>query len=310
MLDIFYILHLCKTNFLVEISKYNYCGSFCDMLLLESRYAAILIQHTFRTFKMKKIKREFNPDHVGFGTELEAKMYRRSYQNSRNFELRMNWRIMHWSLGVAGRKAPGGLRGPAHIPEKYVLLGLEVLLQLVHESAADCATRNREDTVRANGCILFACLMSFGDGPFAALACKIMTQLAKVGDSVIYAMSAGVPRACERFFRTIKKLDISRKKDYKKTQSALTTTTRTIYADAQLHSAHHRSVSPGNLSAEARETLFKLEDDLKISSALLDGIKAEYIDCAMIMKGLATHAAGLFCARNGYSHKKTSRDDR
>jgi hypothetical protein len=130
LLNLFYILHSCKAKFFADISKYNYCSSFIEMLLLEARQAAILIQHTFRVHKMKRLKINYDPVLASFGSELEARSYRRSYQNARNFELRLNWREMHWKLMPQERLQFGGVRGPAHIPNKYILLGLEIALQL------------------------------------------------------------------------------------------------------------------------------------------------------------------------------------
>jgi hypothetical protein len=61
LLDLFYVLHSCRHKFYVDISKHNYCSAFTDMLLLECRHAAILLQHTFRVHKMKKVMLSYDP---------------------------------------------------------------------------------------------------------------------------------------------------------------------------------------------------------------------------------------------------------
>jgi predicted transcriptional regulator len=197
----------------------------------------------------------------------------------------------------------------------------------VHESSGDSAAHNREDMVHSNAFIILSSFISFGNikSPFANLACKIMSQLVKVGDAVLYASRAGVPRACVRYLKQLKVVESVARASQAKVRRELAAKERAAVADRvsipnsyrinDIDTARSRLSFNSNQSrpatpVSAREAVYRVQDEVRMCSSALEEIKTQQIECANIIKGLATHAAGLFCARQGFSHTKTVKDDR
>ena len=180
LLDLLHIMHATRDRYTVELAKYAFSGRFHEMLLLESKLAATLIQHTFRAHRKRLTALKPKPLGEDFGTDLEMKMLRVGYVTARGFEIRMQWRTMHWHQTAESKLQVGGSRGPIHLPCKYTLLGMEIILSLVSEKGLDYASANREDVVRANGLILMAGFLSAPTSAFAELAAQILAHVAKV----------------------------------------------------------------------------------------------------------------------------------
>lgn len=265
LLDLLYVLSSCRERFSDELSKYNFNGRFHEMLLLESRLAATLIQHTFRAYKKRKtihIMHE-NPYTKVFGTDLEMKMLRVGYVTAKGFELRMRWRIMHWDKHNTEWPVVG-MRGPIHVPQKYVLLGMNVILSLVSEKGGEYASANREDVVRSNGCILLALFIASPSGPFAQQAALILNHVTKSSESFATCLHSGCVRACMLYIRHLRGvMEVLDKKARKKVSQKLV-------KDYQAHMAQEMA-------------------EKKLRESYISSINA-------IMR-LATHAAGLFRAR-------------
>jgi hypothetical protein len=169
---------------------------------------------------------------------------------------------------------------------------------------------------------------------FATVAANILAQLVKVGDSILFANTAGVPRACVRYLKSLIRAEINARNEFMRTKKTLTqqqTHIQDIHNEQKrIHKEHllqlaagqihtHRSTPSGtnnNTSrpitpSTAREALYRAEEGMSTSSQLLEDVKTQLCVCANIVKGLATHAAGILCARqHGFAHKKMEKDDR
>jgi hypothetical protein len=209
LLDLLYILHSCKESFVLEMSQANFNGRAIDMLMQEARLAAIVIQHAFRAARNAKqlYKTEVTlVKHVGFGTERDIRRSRLGVVSSRTNELRAKWRAMHCFHPATLVAQIGGLRGPIHVGSTYTRLALEIILHLVSDAAGNKAQGNREDVVRANGCILLSTFLASPSGTFSRLAAAILANLAHVWESFLPMLSSGCIGAavkCMHYHRTV-----------------------------------------------------------------------------------------------------------
>jgi hypothetical protein len=194
ILNLLYVINSCKDKFSMELSNYNFTGRIIEMLILEARLAAILIQHSFRA-KMSKKKLKANavkfPHLKGFGTEKEVYYRQLGVINSRSSELRYYWRLMHNFHPKTIRNTVGGMRGPIHVGESYLILCLDILRYLVSDSTKTSAHSNREDLVRANGCILLSTYIGTPNNKFASYAVQVVAEIAKVAESFYPIVESG-----------------------------------------------------------------------------------------------------------------------
>ena len=151
--DIFYVLRSCKDGYVEELSKSNFNGKTFECFMQESRLAAIVIQHTIRS-RRSRSKNYSVPCFEGFGSEQEIRATRMAVVNARGAELRTRWGSMHVFSRDRVRKQIGGVRGPIHVGAKYTSVALEIVQHLVSPKAKALAHSNREDVVRAQGCIM------------------------------------------------------------------------------------------------------------------------------------------------------------
>ncbi|RYH22298.1 hypothetical protein EON65_19420 [archaeon] len=165
ILNLLWVLNGCKHLFLTELSNYKFNGRALDMLMVEAKIAAILIQHTFRAKRSKQqlLLENNNLLHMkGFGTDKERYYRKLRVINSRSSELRVFWRHIHDkpnnSTSAAGRRGSqsirnnvmiGGMRGPIHIQQYHVTLALQTLAHLVSDHAGSHAHGNREGETEA-----------------------------------------------------------------------------------------------------------------------------------------------------------------
>jgi hypothetical protein len=194
LLDLLYILHSCKEAFLNEMSQANFNGRAIDMLNQEARLAAIIIQHAFRASRNAKHLAENITTlvkHVGFGTDQDIRKARLGVVDSRTHELRAKWRAMHCFHPANVVSQVGGLRGPIHIGPTYCKLVLEIILHLISDAADKRAHGNREDVVRANGCVLLTTFLASPSGPFSRLAAAILSNLSNVWESFLPMLTSG-----------------------------------------------------------------------------------------------------------------------
>lgn len=213
VLNLLYVLHCSMGRFYHELSSFNFVGHFFDMLLVEAKLAATLIQHTFRVHRELKSK-EFQTVGVlarGFGTNTEIMKSRMSSVNARSAEIRRHWNLMHCFLQKLERMSQYGKRGPVHVIENYTLVGLQIVEFLLSNNAKESAQSNREDLLRINGTILLVSFISAVEGPFCATSIAIVFHLALQPDSLPDLIKSGLVRALIRFVNHSWK---SRKKDH------------------------------------------------------------------------------------------------
>ena len=214
LLDLLYILHSCKETFMPEMSQANFNGRAIDMLIQEAKLAAILIQHAFRANRnAKKLNKGMTAltKHMGFGSEEDIVKSRLGVISGRTKELRAKWRAMHCFHPPHIAAQIGGLRGPIHVGSTYTKLALEIILQLVGEASGKLAQGNREDVVRAHGCILLTTYLASPSGQFCRLAAAILAELSNVSDSFLPIITSGCLGSavkCMQYLRSV--LDVGK----------------------------------------------------------------------------------------------------
>lgn len=194
LLDLLYILHSCKESFLKEMSQANFNGRAIDMLMQEARLAAIIIQHAFRAQRNAKQLYKGGSSlvkHVGFGTAKDITQSRLGVVSARSHELRTKWRSMHAFHPHSVVTQIGGIRGPIHIGSTYTILVLDIIHTLVHANALNLAHGNREDVVRASGCVLLSTYLGCASGVFSRLAAAILANLSEVWESFLPVITSG-----------------------------------------------------------------------------------------------------------------------
>ena len=80
-LDLLCILHVGKETYRSELAEFNFTGRVMEMVSIECRLAAIIIQHRFRTwsgYKRRK-KRNVNPITLTFGSDMVMNSLREQY---------------------------------------------------------------------------------------------------------------------------------------------------------------------------------------------------------------------------------------
>lgn len=269
--DLLCILHVSKEKFKRELSSFNFAGRVMEMLNIEGRLAAILIQHRFRTFRgyRRRKKRDVNPITLTFGSDFVMDSLRESSINARTTDLIALWKNMHVHQTDEVRNTPGGFRGPSHIDKQFLIIILEIVLTLVHGNAGDLAQGNREDFLACNGSILLANFISYPKGPYAKLGIKIASEASKVAESVEPMLAAGVVAALTRyilFLRDTEKLK--------------------WLEDGRDNLPNRQDMS--------QEAYFKSQIP-----------KKEFFDCLLTVSRLATHAAGAYRAGDGGYYCKT-----
>eukprot|EP00981_Chlorochromonas_danica_P002856 scaffold564_cov172-Ochromonas_danica.AAC.1 len=244
VLNLLYVLDGCKEKFTAELSNFKFNGRAVEMLLVEAKVAAVLIQHTFRARKSKKqlqsklpsgtleqveteTRKDLNgtnskpaidpitAEHIAsFGTEKEVFYRKMRVINARSTALRKVWRKMHdvdmgatttttASLPTVARDKRwiGGLRGPIHLDGTHVHLALQIIAYLVSDVCQGFTQGNREDVVRAQGCIILSTFLACPTSPFVFQAAKILSEVSKVSESFFYVISAGVIQSTFRFMK-------------------------------------------------------------------------------------------------------------
>lgn len=293
LLDLLHVLHAGKERFAIELAKFGFSALFHEMLLLESKLAAILIQHSWRAHRKRQTSRM--PKKLGedFGTDLEMKMLRVGYVSARGFSLRMAWRTMHWFQTSQSKLKPGGFRGPIHMRSNYVLLGLNIILTLVSEKGQEYASANREDVVRSNGCIILAGFLSSPSGPYAELAGLILSQVAKAGESLCTTLHAGCVKACVRLLLHNRAIEESIEAVHR--------------AKTAPYSAVRSKILPKTKPAADEVGVAVLAH--AVSTEERERFRKSFIDCMQFVTRLATHAAGIMRARGLYGFIRPHRGD-
>jgi hypothetical protein len=178
----------------------------CDLIILEAKLSATMIQHAFRATKDRRKPVEIKAVEEGFGSLKELTLLKYRALNERSMELRAKWNSMHWTQKMEERQIICGLRGPVHVGEKYMLLILDIILALVSPGPGDdLAQSNREDLVRANGIVVLCCFVASPTGPFAAISVRILTQVAKCGESIKSMIHNGMARAVLKYIVYVSK---------------------------------------------------------------------------------------------------------
>lgn len=202
-LDILYILHNCREKYRDKFSEYQFVSRFCDLLNLEAKLAATLIQHAYRVYLDDKRPKELATNEKGFGTYEEMSRLRHRALHERTNELRAKWSTMHWMQRKEERRIHCGIRGPVHIREVYMNLGMEILTTLLSEKGGRLAHSNRIDFVRYNGITLLTGFVSAPTGQFADHAIKLLTNVAKCADSLHEMLYNGIGAATLMYIKHV-----------------------------------------------------------------------------------------------------------
>jgi hypothetical protein len=244
----------------------SFSGRAFEMMSLEGRLAAILIQHTYRSHRAARnaTERKVNPITLTFGGDLEMRFLREAAVQARSKQLRLQWAGFHVKQSAHDRATPVGFRGPCHMPQHYVTLLLDLTLNLVGPEAKDKVQANREDLLASGASVTLACFASFPFGPFSQLSIRIMSHACKVAASMQPMLEAGCVLACVRYMGYLE--------------------------------------SMGRLKwiTEGRDNLANINDMSNAAYQKTQVPKRSFFDCILIITRLAVHAAGCHRARDGY----------
>ncbi len=264
-LDLLCILHVGKETYRSELAEFNFTGRVMEMVSIECRLAAIIIQHRFRTwsgYKRRK-KRNVNPITLTFGSDMVMNSLRESSIDARTADLKGLWKNMHVRMTEEQILTPSGFRGPCHVHENYTLIILEIVLSLVCTEAGDISQSNREDFCACNGSIMLASFISYPKAPYSPLSLKVASHVSKVAESVQPMLEAGIIYAMLRYMRYLE--DTGKLK---------------WLSDGKDNLPNRRDMS----------------EDAYFESQIP---KKQFFDCLLTATRLAVHAAGIFRARNG-----------
>lgn len=202
-LNLLYVLHCSRKHYYFEMSSANYIGLFFEMLLVEAKLAATLIQHTFRTFREMKYARVRPLGELarGWGTQLEAARARQQSINQRSGELRTKWKLMHMHQRKADKTILYGIKGPIHILPKFVVLGLETVEYLVCKKSKDLVHHNREDLIYSQGIILLCTFMTATRSSMSQLSLRILHHVSLSPHSLSGMLKTGVVFGCLKFIQ-------------------------------------------------------------------------------------------------------------
>jgi len=227
-----YVIKIAQKKCCHELTSFRFAFKAVEMMLLESRLAAILIQHTFRSSKLKhKIKETFknNPKNAAiisemkeienkkngemkivkkgrkvlefteFGTDMEMRRLKERPIDARSADLRNRWRSVH-----SNKQKIFGSIGPVHIGPIYTKILLEIIAFLVSDEAGADATSNRVDVVSGFGCILLAVLFSNPYGAYASTVSSILASISAAGESLHPFLNCGCVNQCVKYMKYLK----------------------------------------------------------------------------------------------------------
>ena len=201
-LNLLYVLNCSKQQFHMELSHNNFIGLFFEMMLLECKLAATLIQHCYRTFRELKMTkhRPLGELAQGWGTRQEIYKARQRSINLRTCDLKRKWKEMHAKTKRRGEgKVLYGVRGPIHMDLTYDQLGLEIAEYLLSAKSRDNASRNREDGLLSNSPILLSLFMSATRGSMSYISLRILRHMALSPHSLLSYLPCGVINSCLRY---------------------------------------------------------------------------------------------------------------
>ncbi len=201
VLNLLYVINSCKERYVIELSNFSFNARAMEMLVQEARFAATLIQHTFRCQISKRRLNTQKFEMPGFDSDREVYYRQLRVINSRSSELRSFWRIMHNHHPVKMRRTIGGMRGPIHVGSTYLDLCLDVVRFLVTDRAMKLAQGNREDVVRSGGCIIMSTFIGCAGGKFSFQAALILAEVSKVAESFFEILQSGVMSSTVKFLR-------------------------------------------------------------------------------------------------------------
>ena len=205
-LDLLHVLECCSKRYHPEYCLFNYTGRFCDMLLLEAKLAAVIIQTFFRSnFELRK-KRSSGAALVGiyaqgFGTSAEVYRQRVKTINARRQALREFWRRMHDDATPEQSKILYGIKGPVHMKEEYVTAGLNTMLFFVSSITKLHAPDNREGIIKSGGLIYLGSFISATNGPYSVVSNRIVAEISKSAICLAKMFHSGCINSLLRFIK-------------------------------------------------------------------------------------------------------------
>lgn len=205
-LDLLHVLDCCASRYHAEYSLFNYTGRFCDLVLLEAKLAAVIIQTYFRACYELRQKRVAGNSLVGvfakgFGSSAEVYRQRVKTLNSRRQVLRNFWRVMHEDQSPEQKRILAGIRGPVHVSEEYITSGLKTMLFLVSSKTRKHAPDNREGIIKSGGLICLCSFLSATTGPHAVVTAKIVAEVAKSPDCLAKMLHSGCMVALLKYIK-------------------------------------------------------------------------------------------------------------
>ncbi|KAJ1435089.1 hypothetical protein B484DRAFT_446296 [Ochromonadaceae sp. CCMP2298] len=217
MLDVHYVFSSLKENFTFELSHCNYNGRAFEMLMQEARLAAMLIQDAFRASRQRlRIKAAVMlPIHAGFGSHEEVHAEQLRLVARRSMDLRAQWLSLHMFHKKSIIQQHGGMRGPIQIGVNYTQEIICIMAHLISPTAGKFAHGNREDIVRAHGCVMLTTFLANAQGPFCRETAYLLSYLAKVWEGFLPVVSTGCIDSAVRAMRFLRTAHSIGDKGYK-----------------------------------------------------------------------------------------------
>lgn len=207
LLELLYVVQACLSRFSYEISSHSFISLFFEMLLIESRMAAQLIQHVFRVHRERQEDkiRSFGSLSEGFGTRAEIMRARTRAHNIRSAELRGNWKLMHCFQTREMRRSIYGLRGPVHVRDHYLLTGLEIIEYLVSSKGGSKQQSNREDVVSSRAIHLLSTFVAQLKSNFCCVALQILVHVSMAPECLLPMIECQIVKTVLRFMQQFRK---------------------------------------------------------------------------------------------------------
>lgn len=200
LLDLVHIFHMFRERYLDDISKHNFCGYVFDLLLLEMRLAAIIIQNAFR-MKYQRMKGQQNSTTShGFHDSIEYMKLQEEAIKTRKRDLNHRWRKMHWSSASSKRSSRFHIIGLPHIPALHVQLFLETILTCVSTLSIKYLESNREIILQLCGEIFLSKYVACPLSLYANVSMAILMNISYLSESFFPCLQCGSVLATRNFF--------------------------------------------------------------------------------------------------------------
>ena len=203
-----FALHTGMSRFYFEISSNNFMEQFWNMVLVEAKLAATIIQHAYRTHRELKYTRYAHVGHLAEGWSSQEEVVRKRVQTlvERGGDLRTQWLMLHFYQAREDKKVLYGVKGPIHVPLVFMKTGLEICNFLISTKSKEHVHINRDDCLFVNAEILLMGFLSATTSELCQPSLMILNSVALNESSLRPFIRAGVLRAVIKYIKHYRSL--------------------------------------------------------------------------------------------------------